>query len=193
VGVLKNARKIEDKPVLHTIWRNGKFFDPIAAAAEEEAKAREQAEAAREEKVNAGMKAQEEKEPARKKAKTEPAAPSTAPAAEAPAEKQKRPKIWLDKGLYAGQEAPCNPIDSLSTQEKKGLSQLREFSEPVVPNKALPFPIFGGMRLVLNGRDFKMPFDVHHPLMEQPKPKEWRKITKSEFLLLNTLRHAAPC
>lgn len=173
----KEFAKVEDEPVLQTIWRNGKFYDPRVAAAEEKARAEaaNRARAGLEEK-EARLAAQET-DPSRKMARTD-----GADSADASAKQERRPKKWLEKGLYAGQDAPRDPLAGLSGLDRKQLSQLPEFSEPVLPNKALPFPMYGGLRLLVNGRDFKLPFDVCHPLMEQPKPKEWRKITKSRFV-----------
>ncbi|KAH9436764.1 hypothetical protein MCOR02_000431 [Pyricularia oryzae] len=54
--------------------------------------------------------------------------------------------------------------------------------KPAPKNKALPLPMYNGLRTLVKGRDFKLPYDVCHPLADQPKPKEWRKITKSRFV-----------
>ncbi|KAL8383548.1 hypothetical protein RB595_010649 [Gaeumannomyces hyphopodioides] len=170
----KEFAKVEDEPVLQTVWRNGKFYDPRVAAAEEKAKADAAKRAKAEMEKQASLDAQEDL--SRKKAQMD------ADSADASAKPERRPKKWLEKGLYAGQDAPHDPLAGLSGADKKLLSQLPEFSEPMLPNKALPFPMFGGLRLLLSGRDFKLPFDVCHPLMDQPKPKEWRKITKSRFV-----------
>lgn len=155
---------VEAKPVLHTIWSNGKYVDPNELD------------------VNG--------EPLRKKAKKERA--STRPEAEAEAEaskeetptvapKQKRVKKWLEKGLYAGQPAPLDYTKGMSAAEKKKLVQLPELAPTGKVNKTFPLPMFAGLRLLLNGRDFKLPFDVCNPLPPgQPKPDEWRKMTKSK-------------
>ncbi|EJT79881.1 hypothetical protein GGTG_04964 [Gaeumannomyces tritici R3-111a-1] len=172
----KEFAKVEDEPVLQTVWRNGKFYDPRVAAAEEKAKAEAAKQAKAELEKQASLDAQEDL--SRKKAQAQ----ADADAADASAKLERRPKKWLEKGLYAGQDAPRDPLAGLSGADKKLLSQLPEFSEPVLSNTALPFPMFGGLRLLLGGRDFKLPFDVCHPLMDQPKPKEWRKITKSRFV-----------
>lgn len=157
---------VEAKPVLHTIWSNGKYVDPNELD------------------VNG--------EPLYKKAKKERA--STRPEAEAEVEaskeetptvapKQKRVKKWLDKGLYAGQPAPLDYTKGMSTAEKKKLVQLPELAPTGKVNKTFPMPMFAGLRLLINGRDFKLPFDVCNPLPPgQPKPDEWRKMTKNRFV-----------
>jgi [histone H3]-lysine4 N-trimethyltransferase ASH1L len=155
---------VEAKPVLHTIWSNGKYVDPNELD------------------VNG--------EPLRKKTKKERA--STKPEAGAETEvakeetptvapKQKRAKTWLDKGLYAGQPAPLDYTKGMSAAEKKKLAQLPELAPTGKVNKTFPLPMFAGLRLLINGRDFKLPFDVCNPLPPgQPKPDEWRKMTKSK-------------
>jgi hypothetical protein len=41
--------------------------------------------------------------------------------------------------------------------------------------------MFAGERLLKNGRDFKLPFDVFSPLPPgQPKPDEWKKVNRSK-------------
>jgi histone-lysine N-methyltransferase ASH1L len=99
--------------------------------------------------------------------------------------KKKGPKIWLNKGLYAGQQARnLDWFAAYSKEEKKKLSNMPDFK----PNGFLPLPMWHGQRLLHAGRNFKLPFDVCSPLPPgQPKPDEWRKVPKSEYLLLPTL------
>ena len=100
-----------------------------------------------------------------------------------PAEKKKvngkKDKVWLGKGLYAGQEGrnldwfadPNAPAetDTANTAEEKSRS-------------ILPLPMWHGQRLLHVGRDFKLPFDVCSPLPPgQPKPDEWRKTSSSKL------------
>lgn len=153
---------IEAKPVLHTVWSNGKYIDPNDL--------------------------DEQGEPVRKKAKKSPTPakepepePNKEPTLTVPTQ-ERRVKKWLGKGLYAGQETPSNWAAGLNTADKKKLAQLPELTPPEKPNKSLPFPLFNGLRLLINGRDFKLPFDICNPLPPgQPKPDEWRKMTKSEW------------
>lgn len=156
---------IEQKPVLHTIWSNGKYIDPNDL--------------------------DENGEPVGKKVRKSPPKPVEEPAPEpqsskeaTPAEpiKQKRVKKWLTKGLYAGQDTPADYTTGLGTADKKKLAQLPELKSSGKVNKVLPLPMFGGLRLLINGRDFKLPYDVCNPLPPgQPKPDEWRKMTKSKM------------
>lgn len=154
---------IEVKTVLHTIWSNGKYIDPKDLD--------EKGEPVQQKPRRSIPK----KQPVVETASEEPT--PTAPT------NQKRVKKWLNKGLYAGQDSPSDWTTGLTTADKKKLAQLPEVTPPVKPNKTLPLPMFTGLRLLVNGRDFKLPFDVCNPLPPgQPKPDEWRKMTKSECL-----------
>lgn len=152
---------IEAKPVLHTIWSNGKYIDPNDLDEEGEPVRKRV-------RRNAAQKPQPEPETSKEATPTVPT-------------KQKRVKKWLEKGLYAGQDAPLDYTTGLSTADKKKLVQFPELASSGKTNKILPLPMFAGLRLLINGRDFKLPFDVCNPLPPgQPKPDEWRKMTKSE-------------
>ncbi|KAI0838071.1 SET domain-containing protein [Hypoxylon sp. FL0890] len=148
---------IDKKPVVYTTWANGKYVDGS--------------------------------EPPKKKAKVtaetpEVDAPEPEPAVEeGPAVKKRRVKKYLDRGLYAGQEMPVDIFKGLTPSEKKTLAQLPELMPPEEVNYMMPLPIYNGMRTLIQGRDFKLPFDVCNPLPPgQPKPDEWRKITKNRFV-----------
>ncbi|RYO87761.1 hypothetical protein DL763_006232 [Monosporascus cannonballus] len=150
---------IDTKPVIYTTWANGKYVDE-----------------------------DEGPEPPKKKAKVsespKKAAPEPEPAEEkGPVVQKRRVKQWLDRGLYAGQETPMDIFKGLTTSEKKKLTQLLELMPSGKVNKVLPMPIFTGLRILLEGRDFRLPFDVCNPLPPgQPKPDEWRKMTKNRFV-----------
>ena len=89
----------------------------------------------------------------------------------APAPKQYTPKRWSAHGLYSGQE----PTDGRPLQSKNNKTTKRRSQR-----KLLPMPLFAGDRLLKNGRDFVLPFDIFSPLPPgQPKPNEWRKTNKS--------------
>ncbi|RJE23203.1 Histone-lysine N-methyltransferase [Aspergillus sclerotialis] len=87
------------------------------------------------------------------------------------------PKRWLTEGLYIGQE----PTDAPPSQNRnKGTRAGRRKSTIIQQRRFLPLPMFAGARLLNNGRDFKLPFDVFSPVPPgQPKPDEWRKTNKS--------------
>lgn len=156
----KEFAHIDDELVVHTVWSKGKLV------------------------VEKGP---EKTWPTRKRAKTEEVATKDEEKQEESrliiASKGRRAKKYLDRGLYAGQDLPLHITMGLTNAEKKKLSQIPELSRPAPPNKILPLPIFNGMRLLLNGRDFKLPFNICNPLPPgQPKPDEWRKMTKNRFI-----------
>ena len=149
---------IDTKPIRHTVWSNGKYVDPDEIV-EDEAPARKKSKVQKED--------TEEPEPEKKEEVVK-------------GPKQRRVKKYLEKGLYAGQEAPLDITKGLSIAEKKKLAELPELLPSGKLNKTLPMPIYNGFRLLLNGRDFKLPFDICNPLPPgQPKPDEWRKMTRS--------------
>ncbi|EAU30908.1 conserved hypothetical protein [Aspergillus terreus NIH2624] len=89
-----------------------------------------------------------------------------------------RPKRWLAHGLYAGQE----PVSARPLQNKNNKTSKRR-SISGARRKLLPLPMFAGDRLLRQGRDFKLPFDIFSPLPPgQPKPNEWRKTNKNVFV-----------
>ncbi|KAI0434805.1 hypothetical protein F5Y09DRAFT_189088 [Xylaria sp. FL1042] len=151
---------IDTRPVLYTTWANGKYVDPSAP-----------------------------KEPPAKKVKVQDDSAYDVPemeeenVVEEPAPKKRRVKKWLDRGLYAGQEVPTDLFKGLTAAEKKALAQFPELAQNAKVNKTLPAPMFLGLRMLMDGRDFKLPFDLCNPLPPgQPKPDEWRKMTKNRFV-----------
>lgn len=171
----KEYAKVEDEQttIVHTYWSNGKFVDPRTIEGAEDntrsSKRLKVADAARE----------EEKEVEEDETTVVEAVPE-----EVPEVKKRTAKIWLDKGLYAGQPTPADPHAGLTTQEKKKLAHVPEllyFSEK--PNNTLPPPMFNGLRLLLHGRDFKLPYDICNPLPPGlPKPPNYRSLTKNRFI-----------
>lgn len=150
----KEFAHVDDKPVVHTVWSNGKFIDPNEPAP-----------------------------PPRKKTKVPE--PEPEPEKEKEAEpvskiKQRRVKKYLGRGLYAGQDGPADVFKGLSVAEKKQLASIPELLPSGRINKIMPSPMYTGLRLLLAGRDFKLPYQVCNPLPPgQPKPEEWKKMTKS--------------
>lgn len=160
----KEFAGVDTEPVLLSYWSNGKYVDPNAA-----------------------------KQPQRKKSEPEPAEEEEAEPEPVVNAKKRREKKYLDKGLYAGQDAPIDISKGLSVAEKKKLAQLPELIPNGRVNKTMPLPMFNGLRNLINGRDFKLPFNVCNPLPPgQPKPDEWKKMTKSNspvnliWILTNT-------
>ncbi|KAH6887945.1 hypothetical protein B0T10DRAFT_562373 [Thelonectria olida] len=152
----KEFSGIDDKPVLHTVWSNGKYVDPNAV----------------------------EETPPRSKAKQEPAPEEEETEPEPVISLRKhRVKKYVEKGLYAGQEAPIDISKGLTPAEKKALAQLPELIPSGRVNKTMPLPMFTGLRTLIAGRDFKLPYHVCNPLPPgQPKPDEWKKMTKNRFI-----------
>lgn len=145
--------KIEDKPVIHTVWSNGKF-------------------------VPAG-----EEPPSRKKVKKTPSPVAESKNEDDAIEPVKvtlpikGPKKWAVKGFYSGQDGEAYWKGKTPAMAKPTRGHPAEDK----PNGAFPLPIYAGDRMLDRGRDFKLPFDVCNPLTErQPKPDEWRKMPKSE-------------
>ncbi|KAL2161144.1 hypothetical protein VTH06DRAFT_8363 [Thermothelomyces fergusii] len=160
---------IDTRPVRYTVWSNGKYVDIDPS---QETPAREPPR----KKVKVDEKAADsgEKEAA-SAAKPEAGAPGPA--------KKPRQKKWLEKGLYAGQEAPADIFKGLTAQEKKKLASLPELASWSRSNKTFPMPMYNGLRILIHGRDFKLPFDVCNPLPPgQPKPAAYRTMTKNRFV-----------
>ncbi|EXU96232.1 histone-lysine n-methyltransferase [Metarhizium robertsii] len=150
---------IDDRPVIHTVWANGKFVDPNAPPPEPARKKPKVQESAEEDESD-----QEEQEPITNTRKN-------------------RVKKYLDKGLYAGQEMPVDVFKGLTTSEKKKLANLPELALTGRVNNTMPSPIYTGLRILVAGRDFKLPFNICNPLPPgQPKPDEWKKMTKNRFI-----------
>ncbi|ELQ36706.1 hypothetical protein OOU_Y34scaffold00645g13 [Pyricularia oryzae Y34] len=186
----KEFAKVEEKPVITSIWANGKYYESVEAA--DAAKAA--ADAVFRGKANLvtvtkGEKAETVAAQVDRKASENPddnskaqvedeeAAPEGPPTLPPP----KRQKKWLDKGLYAGQTVD-DITKTITKEEKNEMAKVPFLDKPAPKNKALPLPMYNGLRTLVKGRDFKLPYDVCHPLADQPKPKEWRKITKSRFV-----------
>lgn len=92
----------------------------------------------------------------------------------------RRTKRWLAHGLYSGQEQ-TNSVRPLQARNKAA----RRRSQVTGQRTVLPMPMFAGDRLLQQGRDFQLPFDIFSPLPPgQPKPNEWRKTNKSMYELL---------
>jgi histone-lysine N-methyltransferase ASH1L len=144
---------IETKPVLLEVWSNGKLVT---------------------------------EEPPKKRKKTEAAAVAASDPEETKRADKKKPaerkeKIWLAKGLYAGQDKA--DIAKWSKKYGKTKDKSKDISSSSRPNSVLPLPMWHGQRLLEVGRDFKLPFDVCSPLPPgQPKPDEWRKTSSSKSI-----------
>lgn len=187
----KEYAHIDTVPVRYTVWSNGKYVDPkeleAKKKAEEEAKKERNPEAGA---LPASHSNKNDDDTVGAASGSQDAVPphnNVAGDVDAAQAKKSRPvKKWLDKGLYAGQAFPDDISKGLTIPEKKSLAQHPELHQkPGVPvNKALPPPMFNGLRLLLHGRDFKLPFDICNPLPPgQPKPTQYRTITKSKSVM----------
>lgn len=88
-------------------------------------------------------------------------------------------KKWLVSGLYAGQQRAFDARHHGGAKGKRKSADVQGEKE----NPLLPLPMFFGERLLKEGRDFKLPWDVFSPLPPgQPKPDEWRKSNKNVFV-----------
>lgn len=104
-----------------------------------------------------------------------------------PARKEKR---WLEQGLYVGQ---TRDFDGRLTESKN--KRKHEAAAPMEETSTLRMPMFAGERMLKNGRDFKLPFDIFSPLPPgQPRPDEWRKTNKNVFVgdAAQVWRHSKP-
>ena len=148
---------VDDRPVVHTIWANGKHVDPNAPAPEPVSKKPK----VDDYEIEVSDEEDEEKEPITNT-------------------RQRRVKKYLEKGLYAGQNMPLDVLKGITIAEKRKLAHLPELAPSGRQNKTMPSPIYTGLRMLIAGRDFRLPFDVCNPLPPgQPKPDEWKKMTKS--------------
>ncbi|OIW30644.1 hypothetical protein CONLIGDRAFT_286218 [Coniochaeta ligniaria NRRL 30616] len=173
----KEFAHVDDRPIIQTVWSNGKFVDP-----------RTLSQPAAEVRASKRVKTSHNAEPeVVAEAKPEASAVDVAAVAvrevEVP-QKKRISKKWLEKGLYAGQETPKDMSVGLTAAEKKRLGQYPELSKvDEKVNKTLPPPMFNGLRLLLQGRDFKLPYDICNPLPPgHPKPPAYRTMTKNRFV-----------
>ncbi|WEW57536.1 protein lysine methyltransferase [Emydomyces testavorans] len=121
--------------------------------------------------------------PAKKRRVSEGDKSSSQPAAQGqPAIKEnglirQQRKSWLKHGLYAGQEYVESSAPKTKKKEKNAKRAERQHGT------VFPLPMYAGARLLENGRDYKLPFDIFSPLPHgQPKPDEWRKRNKNTFV-----------
>jgi histone-lysine N-methyltransferase ASH1L len=165
----KERKKAEEPVIVNQVWSRGKLIT-------EPAKKKEADEPIIIHEIWSRGKLVTGNEPPKKKAKVEAKEPEPEPVEEKP--KVKKVKKWLNRGLYAGQEAIVDLSHSYTAKERKAMAKA---NAEVKRRSILPLPLWAGQRLLLNGRDFKLPFDVCSPLPPgQPKPDEWRKTTKSK-------------
>jgi len=156
--------KIETKPVVHEVWSNGKLvtLDPP--------KKKRKVEEPHSVKGK-GKELEQEKEESKSQAKDAKQVDTL--------KSVRKPKVYLEKGLYAGQET-LN-LDWFARDSENYKADM-EIVAPYRPNAFFPLPMWHGQGLLQTGRDFKLPFDICSPLPPgQPKPDEWRKTSSSKY------------
>ncbi|CAZ80586.1 unnamed protein product [Tuber melanosporum] len=91
---------------------------------------------------------------------------------------RKRKKIWLNQGLYLGQE---QDIDV--TRRPSGGSRKRGKATEKKKPSVLPMPMFTGSRIMETERDFKLPFNVFAPSPWRCGPiPDWRKLNHNVLI-----------
>ncbi|KAG6073715.1 hypothetical protein E4U15_006327 [Claviceps sp. LM218 group G6] len=188
---------VDDRPVVHTVWSNGKYVDPNAPRATPTKKSMAKEPEEENKRVKGGPKNKKDanekkgqKEKRTKEAEVDEAEEAE-PGVEEPepvvnTKQRKATKKYLDRGLYAGQDMPIDVFKGLTPAERKQLAtqpELKELSKTGPVNKVMPMPIYTGLRTLFAGRDFKLPYNVCNPMPPgQPKPDEWKKMTKNRFI-----------
>ena len=94
-------------------------------------------------------------------------------------EKKFEPKTkkWMNQGLYVGQDREFDGRFSESKNRNK------RKSKQIMRDSALPLPMFSWEKYLDDEnfhRDFKLPFDVYHPLPKKVKVEGWVKLHKSK-------------
>ncbi|KAF8538430.1 hypothetical protein BDD12DRAFT_885208 [Trichophaea hybrida] len=90
--------------------------------------------------------------------------------------KVRRKKVWLDQGLYVGQE-DCDLKLRPATKGKK--SKGKKGNRPPI----LPLPLFRGREIMETQRDFKLPHSIFAPSAYRcPHPQDWRKLNHNQLI-----------
>ncbi|KAI5812835.1 hypothetical protein BZA77DRAFT_133501 [Pyronema omphalodes] len=89
--------------------------------------------------------------------------------------KARRTKVWIDQGLYVGQE-DCDLKLRPATKGKKAKGKKPR------PH-AFPLPIFRGKEIMETQRDFKLPHFVFAPsAFKVTHPSDWRKLNHNQLI-----------
>ena len=89
----------------------------------------------------------------------------------------RRKPQFIEKGLYHGAERH-NPKQE--TPKKSSATLENDFAQ--YDNSWLPLPMGAGQRLFEQGRPYKLPFNVLHPLPNDQAPKDWHRLNKNRFI-----------
>lgn len=119
---------------------------------------------------------------------------STRPVDSKSQDKKKPTKVWLEKGLYAGNTSTFDPKASGLKNRQRREAQFGSLDELEQKGTFMSLPMFAGDELLKRGRHFKLPFDVFSPLPREPKPEEWKKIRSNRFVgdAIHLWKHQAP-
>ena len=93
-------------------------------------------------------------------------------------------KLYIEFGLYAGQVANFDArLTTAQNESKKKATNVKQ--DKPKERQYLPMPMFSGRRLLSEGRDFKLPYDVFSPLNgRQAQPEKWSRLQKSKCPLI---------
>lgn len=131
-------------------------------------------------------------EPPRKKTRTTVISESNFTAANKRVIKSQRKtgkKMWFSSGLYVGQERDFDPR---LTETKNKLKRASMGQAGNLEKNFMPMPMWVGERILKNGRNFKLPYDVFSPLPPgQPRPEDWRKTQTSMLVPCTESRDSA--
>lgn len=98
----------------------------------------------------------------------------------------KRKKVWLNHGLYVGQEADFDP--TLRPRSAKKASKGSKGKGKKDRSPLLPLPMFTGKQIMETQRDFKMPYHVFAPSpYVRPQTSDWRKLNHSTYAIAEAL------
>ncbi|KAF8470213.1 hypothetical protein BDZ91DRAFT_40992 [Kalaharituber pfeilii] len=86
----------------------------------------------------------------------------------------KRRKIWATQGLFVGQEEDFDPRRRTKRGRLSGAGDA-----PKKRKSILPLPMFHGLALMDNRRDFKLPFDIFSPSPYKVHPPGWKILSRN--------------
>ena len=90
---------------------------------------------------------------------------------------QKKPKVWETQGLFVGQEGEFDYRRRTKRGRLSGAGALPKKSKPI-----LPLPMYQGLALMDNRRDFKLPFNVFSPTPFKVHPPGWKSLSRSMYI-----------
>jgi len=96
-------------------------------------------------------------------------------------EDEKRPqvqkkKVWATQGLFVGKEDEFDYRRRTKRGRLSGAGALPKKQKPI-----LPLPMYEGLALMDNRRDFKLPFSVFSPTPYKVHPPGWKSLSRSMY------------